>query len=84
MNGVEQSRNIFNNSTYKPGNAIFVIGSAGLSSAGKAQIDAAIATNDEANVKAAVAGAPAATEQPAQPEQPAAPEEQQSAEQPAQ
>ena len=83
MNGVEQSRNIFNNSTYKPGNAIFVIGSAGLSSAGKAQIDAAIATNDEANVRAAVAGAPAATEQPAQPEQPAAPEEQ-SAEQPAQ
>ena len=60
VNGQEQSRNVFNNSTYKPGNTIYSIGSGGLSAEGKAAIDAAIATNDEAAVKAAVAGAPTA------------------------
>ena len=66
VNGVEQSRNVFNNSTYKPGNTIYAIGSAGLALDAKARIDAAIATNDEATVRAAISGAPAsAAETPA-------------------
>ena len=81
VNGVEQSRSIFNNSTYKASNAVYVIGANGLSAAGKSAIDAAIATNDEASVKAAVAGAPAAST-PATTE-PAAEPAEQSAEQPA-
>ena len=72
VNGQEQSRNVFNNSTYKPGNTIYAIGTAGLSPEGKAAIDSAIATNDEATVKAAVSGAPllaaAPAADPAQPE----------------
>lgn len=71
VDGVEKSRNVFNNSTYKPGNTIYVIGSQNLSSAAKAAIDSAIATNDEAAVKAAVAGAPTAGEQPQPAETPA-------------
>jgi len=70
VNGQEQSRNVFNNSTYKPGNTIFAIGSAGLAPDAKARIDAAIATNDEGAVRAAIAGAPA----PAPTPEPAAPE----------
>ncbi|MCR4611149.1 MAG: VanW family protein [Lachnospiraceae bacterium] len=86
VNGVEQSRNIFNNSTYKASNAVYVIGANGLSAAGKAAIDAAIATNDEGAVRAAVAGAPAAAAAPAeaQPAAEAAPAEAQPAETPAQ
>ena len=70
VNGQEQSRNVFNNSTYKPGNTIYAIGSAGLAPDAKARIDAAIATNDEGAVRAAIAGAPA----PAPTPEPAAPE----------
>ena len=70
VNGQEQSRNVFNNSTYKPGNTIYAIGSAGLAPDAKARIDAAIATNDEGAVRAAISGAPAPTTTP----EPAAPE----------
>ena len=70
VNGQEQSRNVFNNSTYKPGNTIYAIGSAGLAPDAKARIDAAIATNDEGAVRAAISGAPAPTPTP----EPAAPE----------
>lgn len=70
VNGQEQSRNVFNNSTYKPGNTIYAIGSAGLAPDAKARIDAAIATNDEGAVRAAISGAPA----PAPTPEPAAPE----------
>ena len=70
VNGQEQSRNVFNNSTYKPGNTIYAIGSAGLAPDAKARIDAAIATNDEGAVRAAISGAPA----PAPTPDPAAPE----------
>lgn len=75
LNGQEQSRNVFNNSKYNPGNTIYSIGTGGLSAEGKAAIDAAIATNDENAVKAAVAGspqaAPAADPAPVDPAQPA-------------
>ncbi len=57
VDGVEQSKTQFNSSVYKPGDKIFVIGSAGLSPEGKAAIDAAIASKDEGAVKAAVAAA---------------------------
>ena len=70
VNGQEQSRNVFNNSTYKPGNTIYAIGSAGLAPDAKARIDAAIATKDEGAVRAAISGAPAPTTTP----EPAAPE----------
>ena len=60
VGGVEQSRNVFNNSTYKASNAIYVIGSQGLSAAAKSAIDSAIASNDDAAVRSAVAGAPTA------------------------
>ena len=71
VNGQEQSRNVFNNSTYKPGNTIYAIGSAGLAADAKARIDATIATNDEGAVRAAISGAPATTSTP----EPAAPED---------
>lgn len=68
VNGVEQSRNVFNNSNYKPGNTIYAIGTNGLSPERKSAIDSAIASNDESTVRAAVAGAPVSTPQP-QPQQ---------------
>lgn len=56
VNGAEQSRTQVNSSIYKPGDKIYTIGSFGITPEHKSLIDAAIATQDEEAVKAAVAG----------------------------
>lgn len=66
VDGQEQSRSVFNKSTYKMTNNIYTVGAAGASAEGLNAVKAAIATGDLATVKAAAAGAaaPAVTPTP--------------------
>jgi hypothetical protein len=63
---VEESREIFNKSTYQASPKIITIGIAGITGDQLATLNAAIATNDEASVRATVnalaAGATAASD----------------------
>ncbi len=54
VDGVEVSREVFNNSTYQASPKIITIGTAGATAEQLASLNAAIATNDEATVKSVV------------------------------
>lgn len=80
VDGVEQSREIFNKSNYVASPKMIALGSAGATPEQMATLNAAIATNDEATVRAAVAAigspaAPAPAPAPEVPAEPAAPVE---------
>lgn len=89
VDGVEQSREVFNNSTYKASPKIITVGTGGASEEQAAQIQGAVGSNDEAQIQgtiAAVQGEIAAAadpnaQQPADPnaQQPADPNAQQPA-----
>ena len=53
VDGKEVSRDVYNNSTYKPSNMIYTVGVQSDNGNAIAAINAAIATNDEATVRAA-------------------------------
>ena len=55
VNGKEQSRTVFNNSVYNPTNAVYSVGTKSDSSEATAAMQAAIATNDLEQVRAAAA-----------------------------
>jgi vancomycin resistance protein YoaR len=55
VDGVEQSRDVYNNSTYKVSNKIVSVGVASDNAEATAAVNAAIATQDEATIKAAIA-----------------------------
>lgn len=65
VNGVEESREIFNNSTYNASPKIVTIGTAGASAEQLSSMQSAAAANDEATVRSIASQGPAA---PAQPE----------------
>lgn len=89
VDGVEQSREVFNNSTYKASPKIITVGTGGASEEQTAQIQGAVDSNDEAQIQGAIAAvqgeiAAAAdpnAQQPADPnaQQPADPNAQQPA-----
>ena len=82
VDGVEQSREVFNNSTYKASPKIITVGTGGASEEQAAQIQGAVGSNDEAQIQGAIAavqGEIAAADPNAQ--QPADPNAQQPAEQ---
>ena len=54
VDGVEQSREIFNKSTYQSSPKIITVGTKGLSKEQLATLNAAVETKDEATVKSAV------------------------------
>lgn len=73
VDGEEVSREVFNKSTYNPSKAIYEIGVSSSNPAAVAAINAAIATNDLAAIKAAAAAwsdEALAAQQPAAPEDP--------------
>lgn len=55
VDGVEQSRDVYNNSTYKVSNKIVSVGVKSDNAEATAAVNAAIATQDEATIKAAIA-----------------------------
>lgn len=59
VNGVEQSREIFNNSTYSASPKIITVGTAGASADQLSSMQAAAAAHDEATVKSIAAAGPA-------------------------
>jgi vancomycin resistance protein YoaR len=72
VDGVEESREIFNKSTYQSSPKIITVGIAGITADQLATLNAAVATNDEATVRATVnslaageAATPEATAEPA-------------------
>lgn len=74
VDGVEESREVFNKSSYKASPKIVKVGTASADPNVSAAIGAALATGDEATIYAAVAqysAAASAVQQPEQPEQPA-------------
>ena len=80
VDGVEQSREVFNNSTYKASPKIITVGTGGASEEQAAQIQGAVGSNDEAQIQGAIAavqGEIAAADPNAQ--QPADPNAQQQA-----
>lgn len=80
VDGVEQSREVFNNSTYKASPKIITVGTGGASEEQTAQIQGAVGSNDEAQIQGAIAavqGEIAAADPNAQ--QPADPNAQQQA-----
>ena len=82
VDGVEQSREVFNNSTYKASPKIITVGTGGASEEQAAQIQGAVGSNDEAQIQGAIAavqGEIAAADPNAQ--QPADPNAQQPADQ---
>ena len=88
VDGVEQSREVFNNSTYKASPKIITVGTGGASEEQAAQIQGAVGSNDEAQIQGAIAAvqgeiaaADPNAQQPADPnaQQPADPNAQQSA-----
>lgn len=91
-NGVEVSREVFNTSSYNASPAIYEVGTASANPDAVANINAAIATQDEATIRAAAAAwndealaaaaAAAAAQQPEQPQQPQQPEQPQQPGQP--
>ncbi len=77
VDGVEESRKVYNNSTYKPSDMIYSVGTASDNAEAVAAINAAIASNDEATIRGAAAqwsaeGIAAANAAKAQQEQDAA------------
>lgn len=89
VDGVEESRELFNTSYYVPGKKIIQIGTAGASEEQMAILNSLIPTNDEATIKAAVYGfrgesVPGTTEQPATEQPPQTPPENTTTEQPPQ
>jgi vancomycin resistance protein YoaR len=81
VDGVEESREIFNKSTYQSSPKIITVGVAGITAEQLATLNAAVATNDEATVRATVnalaAGAtvaPVVTPEPVTTPEPAATE----------
>lgn len=83
VNGEEQSREIFNNSTYNASPKIVTIGTGGASAEQLSAMQAAAAAHDEATVKSIAASGPAQQE-PQQPAQNPAQQPQQPAQDPAQ
>ena len=90
VDGVEQSREVFNNSTYKASPKIITVGTGGASEEQAAQIQGAVGSNDEAQIQGAIAAvqgeiaaADPNAQQPADPnaQQPTDPNAQQPAEQ---
>ena len=82
VDGVEQSREVFNNSTYKASPKIITVGTGGASEEQAAQIQVAVGSNDEEQIQGAIAavqGEIAAADPNAQ--QPADPNAQQPADQ---
>ena len=89
VDGVEQSREVFNNSTYKASPKIITVGTGGASEEQTAQIQGAVDSNDEAQIQGAIAtvqgeiaaAADPNAQQPADPnaQQPADPNAQQPA-----
>lgn len=88
VDGVEQSREVFNNSTYKASPKIITVGTGGASEEQTAQIQGAVGSNDEAQIQGAIAAvqgeiatADPNAQQPADPnaQQPADPNAQQTA-----
>ncbi len=77
VDGVEESRDIFNKSTYNPSPAIYEVGVVSANAEAVANINAAIATQDEATIRAAAEywsdEAIAAREQAAAAQQPTTP-----------
>ena len=76
-NGTEVSREIFNKSSYMASPAYYTVGTATDNAEAKAVVTAAIATNDEAKINAAIAQAKAiieAANKPVEPEVPATPD----------
>lgn len=72
-NGTEVSREVFNTSSYISSPAYYTVGTATDNAEAKAVVTAAIATNDEATIKAAIAQAKAiieAANKPVEPETP--------------
>ena len=67
VGGVEQSREVFNNSTYQASPKIITIGTAGATAEQLDALNAAIATNDEATVKAVVESFANPVQEPAAP-----------------
>lgn len=55
VDGVEQSREVFNNSTYKASPKIITVGTGGASEEQAAQIQGAVGSNDEAQIQGAIA-----------------------------
>lgn len=55
VDGVEQSREVFNNSTYKATNNVYAVGIASANANASAAVNAAIATQDKATIDAAIA-----------------------------
>lgn len=55
VDGVEQSREVFNNSTYKASPKIITVGTGGASEEQTAQIQGAVGSNDEAQIQGAIA-----------------------------
>lgn len=73
VNGEEVSREVFNKSTYNPSKAIYEVGVSSSNPAAVAAINAALATNDLATIKAAAAAwndEAQAAQQPSAPEDP--------------
>lgn len=70
VNGVEQSREEFNNSNYSASPKIIVVGTNTSSEAARAYIQNAIAAQDEGSIYAAAAQAANIAAQPQQPEEP--------------
>lgn len=70
VNGVEQSREEFNNSNYSASPRIIVVGTNTSSDAARAYIQNAIASQNEAGIYAAASHAAALAAQPQQPEEP--------------
>jgi vancomycin resistance protein YoaR len=64
VDGVEESREVFNNSTYQASPRIITIGTAGISAEQLASLNAAVATGDEATVKGVVNSFAGGTAQP--------------------
>ena len=76
-NGVEVSREVFNTSSYMASPAYYTVGTATDNAEAKAVVTAAIATNDEAKISAALEQAKEiidAANKPAEPEVPATPD----------
>lgn len=81
VDGVEQSREVFNNSTYKASPKIITVGTGGASEEQAAQIQGAVGSNDEAQIQGAIAAVQGEIAAAADPnaQQPADPNAQQQA-----
>lgn len=74
VDGVEESREVFNNSTYNASPRIIVVGIRGASDEQASAIRSAASSGDESAVRSAVEAAKAEAEKPEEPEEPEEPE----------